>query len=183
MERKYLREKTPTLHEALLKVGIKNAKEYIQKLYRSGLSCPAIAEKFFKKFQISVTPRGIEYYIPAEMKRSKAEAKRLAIKTGRMVYRKKPEHEKYKRKYISAGLRMKVLDRDNFKCRFCGNGREDGYSLEIHHKDFNPENNELENLAVACFLCRRGLHENARSENSTTGMTTEGSQEGEKGSR
>jgi len=42
-------------------------------------------------------------------------------------------------------------------CDNCGYDKA-GYNLEIHHIDKNPENNELENLAVLCCMCHRDLH-------------------------
>lgn len=144
---------------ACQKEGIEDNKEYIKNLYLSGLSCNAIAEHFYEKYKISTSIRNINNYVHnLGITRNKSSAKRIAINSGRMVYRKKPEIEKYYGKYISAGIRLSLLEENEFKCSLCGNGRHNGYSIEIHHKDKNPQNNDHSNLQVVCFLCHRGIH-------------------------
>jgi 5-methylcytosine-specific restriction endonuclease McrA len=118
-----------------------------------------VAENILKKFNVTISPKGVEYYLDPEIKRTYSEAKKLAIKRGRMIYKKKPEHEKYKGKYVSAGARMLLLQKADYKCEMCGNGRHTGDSIEIHHKDFNEKNNDISNFQVLCFRCHRGLHE------------------------
>jgi len=143
--------------------GIKDPEKFICDMYLSGKSSIEIAEYFLKEKEITVSSKNIQNYIKRNgITRTKAEAKKLAIKTGRMIYRKKPEHEKYHVKYISAGLRLKLLQEADYKCKYCGNGRHNGYSIELHHKN-GPESTE-ENLDVICFLCHRGLHENKKKE-------------------
>lgn len=141
--------------------GIEDHKDFIGRAYLKGLSGGAIAEMFHEDFNIIVSVRHIQKIIrELGIMRPKAEARALAIESGRMVYRKKPEHEKYRGKGISAGIRLGLLTDAGFKCSLCGNGRHNGYSIEIHHKDFNEKNNEPNNYEVLCYLCHRGTHEN-----------------------
>lgn len=157
-------------HETL---GIDDLPKYLQGIYNSGMSCNEMAEMFYTKYGINVTPKGIEYYLKADYiynsfgkrvpgpnfrMRTASEAKEMAMDSGRMIYKKKPEIEKYKSKPICANTRMKLLQEAEFKCSLCGNGRHNGYSLEIHHKDFNEKNNEYNNYQVLCYLCHRGVH-------------------------
>lgn len=139
--------------------GLEEPKILIPKLYSLGMSCNAIAEYFYSKYNLKISPRNINDYITkyGEIRTIK-EAKKNAIKTKRMIYKKKPESEKYHAKYISSGVRMQILQRDEFKCSLCGNGRHNGSSIEIHHKDRNLKNNDFNNLQTLCYLCHQGTH-------------------------
>jgi len=145
-------------------LNLEEPRVYLLKLYNSGMSFNHISEYLFEKYEIIVTPKGIEYYIPSELRRTRSEAKKLAIKTKRMIYKKKSKHGKYSAKGIPTGIRLKVLQRDNFECQFCGNGRKTGYSLELHHK--NGDESTEDNLQTLCFLCHRGLHSNNNTKSS-----------------
>ena len=61
------------------------------------------------------------------------------------------------RKNISAGLRYKILKRDNFTCQYCGRSAPK-VTLEIEH--LNPVakggTNEPYNLITSCEECNRG---------------------------
>lgn len=48
------------------------------------------------------------------------------------------------------------------KCELCGNITWLGYKipLELHHKDFNHWNNNLNNLMIVCPNCHAYLHNN-----------------------
>jgi len=140
-------------------LGIEDVQGHLKELYLSGMSSNHIAEHFYKKYGRVISPRGIDHYLKEDdtfKRRTYSEAKKLAMKSGRMIYRKKPEHEKYKAKYVSVGKRIQVLQRDDFRCCLCGNGRHNGYSVEIHHK--KPESSELVDLQTLCYQCHRGLH-------------------------
>lgn len=53
-------------------------------------------------------------------------------------------------------IRPKILERDNFSCRFCG-----FYSRsyqEVHHLDDDHQNNRQENLVTACPFCHSCFH-------------------------
>lgn len=170
MKNPYKFDKRYRVQSELFEVGFPDSDELYKTLYLTGapacdhpMSCIEIAEWLYSDHGISVTPKTVQYNVnKMGIKRTKSESKRLAMKTGRMVYRKKPEHEKYKSKSISALIRFKVMQRDNYKCCLCGNTRENGYSLEIHHK--NGPDNDINNLQTLCFLCHRGLHLSEREE-------------------
>lgn len=62
-------------------------------------------------------------------------------------------------------LRQKLRERDGTKCHYCGIEEKDfipvwgkfyktrGCQLEVDHKDNDRENNNLDNLVLACALC------------------------------
>lgn len=43
------------------------------------------------------------------------------------------------------------------KCEICEYNEYD-FCLDIHHIDFNPNNNDITNLAVLCVICHKKLH-------------------------
>jgi len=59
---------------------------------------------------------------------------------------------------IGAGLRYKILQRDQFKCQYCGRGVGDGIHLHIDHIVPRCEGgkNEESNLRTACADCNHG---------------------------
>ena len=69
-----------------------------------------------------------------------------------------PAPSKSRRKNISKGLRFDVLNRDGFKCRYCGASQKDGATLHIDH--VKPValggRNEITNLVTACAECNLG---------------------------
>jgi 5-methylcytosine-specific restriction endonuclease McrA len=159
MNEKIIRDKRYKLFYACLDNGLEEPKILIPKLYLSGMSCNAISEYFFTKCSLIISTRNINDYIKKEgIVRTASRAKVNAIKEKRMVYKKKLDSEKYHAKYISSGVRMQILQRDEFKCSLCGNGRHNGSSTEIHHKDRNPKNNDFNNLQTLCYLCHQGTH-------------------------
>ena len=148
-----------TLEQKLIKLGEYNPREWLANMYKKGKSCNEIAELLKDDHNITITARALSDKIRQITPiRTRQEAKQNAIKRGRMVYLKKPESEKYKQKGISALLRSEVLRRDDYKCIKCGNSPKTGYSIELHHRDCNPQNNTFDNLDTLCFLCHRGLH-------------------------
>jgi 5-methylcytosine-specific restriction endonuclease McrA len=62
--------------------------------------------------------------------------------------------------YSSApkSLRFQILARDNFHCRYCGRGVEDGIKLQVDHIVSRNSGGETiaTNLITACFDCNRG---------------------------
>ena len=71
-------------------IGIEDLDTFIGKLYLGGKSTNEIAEYFFSKYKITVSGRNICNYVSKlGITRSKSEGKAVAIKSGRMVYRKK----------------------------------------------------------------------------------------------
>jgi hypothetical protein len=53
-------------------------------------------------------------------------------------------------------LRQKVLDRDNYKCQYCG-FRARAYQI-VHHLDGTPDNHAMENLTTTCQACNCIVH-------------------------
>lgn len=93
-------------------------------------------------------------------------------------YRDKPETKEYMRTYQQSnkykvkrqikidrerfgGNRLKVLERDGFKCVMCGSTDR----LQVHHKDGNgrnkpkeQQNHDLDNLITLCAVCHIKEH-------------------------
>jgi 5-methylcytosine-specific restriction endonuclease McrA len=134
-----------------------NPWQIVENLYKQGSSCNEISEMFINKYNIKVSSKHLSDYIKEKgLLRSHSERKLNAIQRGRMIYHKKPIHEKYKSGSLSANTRIKVMQRDDFKCTLCGNSPKTGATLEIHH--INGNSSELDNLQTLCYLCHRGLH-------------------------
>lgn len=59
---------------------------------------------------------------------------------------------------VAVGLRFKVFQRDNFRCRYCGVSVEDGAILHADHVIPQSKGGPttLENLVTACFNCNVG---------------------------
>jgi len=59
---------------------------------------------------------------------------------------------------LTAGLRWLILKRDNFKCRSCGRGVEDGAKLEVDHIIPVSRWGETKesNLRTLCRQCNQG---------------------------
>lgn len=66
-------------------------------------------------------------------------------------------HLKRQRRGVPAGLRWRVLTRDNFRCRYCGASPD---ASELHVDHMNPRvlggSDELDNLVTACIMCNLG---------------------------
>lgn len=86
---------------------------------------------------------------------------------------KKPESEEYKayQKWIKSHkfreLREKMLERDNFRCRFCGRTMEEiannsKITLQAHHIRYyncgKGDDAELDDLITLCSVCHRACH-------------------------
>jgi len=65
------------------------------------------------------------------------------------------------RKAPTPKLRMKVLKRDNYRCRICGRRAEDYTDIELHVHHFRPWAmgglTEETNLVTLCDTCHNGL--------------------------
>lgn len=58
----------------------------------------------------------------------------------------------------TATLKRLIRERDNYACRLCGIP-QNGRLLDVHHIDFNKNNNDEENLISLCADChRKTLH-------------------------
>ena len=71
------------------------------------------------------------------------------------------EKEKYQRIQLTPEERLSYLERDNFLCRWCGEGgRKSRIPLNVHHlihvKDGGT--NHSGNLVTLCTVCHRYLH-------------------------
>lgn len=54
----------------------------------------------------------------------------------------------------SPKLKNKIRSRDNFTCQECGFAEKQlGYSLSVHHIDYNKQNNHPSNLISLCMSC------------------------------
>jgi len=63
-----------------------------------------------------------------------------------------------KRQSISPSLRFKVLQRDDYTCRYCGAVRADGAVFQIDHVApvSKGGTNDIANLVTACTACNAG---------------------------
>ena len=141
--------KRPKLEHAL--------KPQILQLYKQGMSCAEIKESI----DTPVTQRTIERLVHnSGLTRTASERFKLAIKKGRMKYRKLGPGKGAKefRKGITLGLRYTTFQRDGFKCTLCGNDVQDGVKLEVDHivRPIDGGKNILENLRTVCSACNIG---------------------------
>ena len=64
---------------------------------------------------------------------------------------------RYKRKGISVGLRLRVLTRDRFRCKFCGASPANDVGVSLHIDHIVPVarggRTELANLQTLCAQC------------------------------
>ena len=142
----------------LYRQGIKDPEAYIKQKYLEGMSSQEIVEYIQKRRDIKTTARTVQMWIKKlGVVRSRTEAKKLAIRRGRMIYRKKPKNALYKRLALSHGRRMQVLIRDKHRCQLCGATALDGFRLELHHLD--GISNDVSNLQTLCSDCHKGLHQ------------------------
>lgn len=49
-------------------------------------------------------------------------------------------------------LKEQIRERDKFICQICGL-EENGHRFDVHHIDFNKQNNNLDNLITLCHSC------------------------------
>jgi hypothetical protein len=127
-------------------------KPLIISLYKEGSSAQEIKEQL----SIPQSTRAIQRLVKSHgIMRSISEAYNLAIKKGRMVYTKLPEELKAKRTKIPSALRFYVLQRDGFKCVFCG-ATSKLARLEVDHINNNPKHTTEDNLHTTCDLCNKG---------------------------
>jgi len=57
----------------------------------------------------------------------------------------------------SGGYRKKALEHYGCKCQECGYDKYISV-LDVHHKDYDRSNNEIENLVVLCVRCHIEIH-------------------------
>ena len=65
---------------------------------------------------------------------------------------------KSKKTKIKPSVRIKVFERDDFKCVYCGRSAQDGIRLEVDH--IHPKSkggsNKIDNLQTLCDECNQG---------------------------
>jgi 5-methylcytosine-specific restriction endonuclease McrA len=121
-------------------------------LYRSGMSCPEIADKIRRPGSTRHIQRIVK---EAGITRSGSEAFRNAIARGRMIYRRVESADLRKRKFISPRLRAEIFIRDNFRCVQCGMTASER-RLEIDHINNDATDDRRSNLRVLCQPCNLG---------------------------
>lgn len=66
------------------------------------------------------------------------------------------------RRAPTPNLRMKVLKRDNYRCRICGQNPSDDTNIILHVHHIRPWSErgatDLNNLVTLCHTCHAGLH-------------------------
>jgi len=63
-----------------------------------------------------------------------------------------------KRAEMATGLRFDVFRRDDFRCRYCGRGINQGVLLEVDHvvPQSRGGDDSMDNLVTACWQCNNG---------------------------
>lgn len=85
-------------------------------------------------------------------------AKRRTKKSAKTQAQSQQQISKNKRsRYIPASVRVSVLNRDKYKCVFCGKSAKQ-VELEVDHiiPFAKGGSNDLSNLQTLCFDCNRG---------------------------
>lgn len=85
-------------------------------------------------------------------------AKRANVKSEiRSLKSKTNKQRRNKSRYISASVRVSILNRDNYKCVFCGRSSKQ-VCLEVDHiiPFSKGGSSEIDNLQTLCFDCNRG---------------------------
>ena len=59
--------------------------------------------------------------------------------------------EKYPKEYYE--IRDLIVERDNYECQLCGKYIKNVRSRQVHHIDYDKENNNFDNLILLCWKC------------------------------
>lgn len=92
-----------------------------------------------------------------------------AVKKPAAPKKKEPEYELYQKWVRSKGfkqLRLIMLERDNYRCKFCGRTQEEiegsKITLQAHHSQYRHvglgDERELEDLITCCSVCHKNCH-------------------------
>lgn len=126
--------------------------EQMQLLYTQGLSAREIKEELDLTLSIRQIQRRLK---KLGIIRTSVDAFRLAVANGKVTYHKNPN--KIARKAVSLKMRMKILERDDYRCVLCGAGS--GFTrLQVDHVDNNKNNNVEDNLQTLCEECNHGKY-------------------------
>jgi len=140
-----------------LEIGIDEYENFIRKLYRDGLSGQEVSEFIERETGEFISPRSVQRIVKKHGEtRSVSESFQNAMDRGRVVWQ--PEEDVARRTearhQINRGLRMRILERDGFKCVLCGAGE----LLQVDHivARRNGGSDEEENLRTLCIDCNIG---------------------------
>jgi len=61
---------------------------------------------------------------------------------------------------LKSSVRNRVLRRDSHSCELCGSDE----TLEVHHKDGDYPNNDMDNLITLCRSCHMNVHHGPTTE-------------------
>lgn len=142
------------------KSSLEKYKNEIIELYNENYSAGEICDIL----KLRVTVRTAQRYIKTlGISRTLQDALRISIpKRNESIKKRWAEYREKKTKINKLGiypsLRYKILRRDNFKCVFCGWGREEGMRLEVDHiiPVCRGGKNNLNNLRTLCKMCNVG---------------------------
>lgn len=86
---------------------------------------------------------------------------------GMILKKGKPKKQKEMRANIDPRLRLQILARDNFRCRFCGRTPRDCLRLEVDHMTpiFLGGTDNKNNLQTLCYECHKGKTITEKKEN------------------
>lgn len=80
------------------------------------------------------------------------------VTTPRFLERGVRDGEKKARRNLTKGLRFDVMNRDGFRCRYCGRTQASGATLHVDHVKpvSGGGTNDIANLVTACSDCNLG---------------------------
>ncbi len=84
------------------------------------------------------------------------------------AYAKEYNKKRHDREYFG-GLRIKALERDNYKCQKCLKDVSNQLDAAVHHINHNKKDNRLENLQTLCNSCHARHHGKINTKNLPNG--------------
>jgi 5-methylcytosine-specific restriction endonuclease McrA len=100
------------------------------------------------------------YKRPSDLKKSKTGniycSKTCAVSNNNSIFRQGENHPNYKKDPTVRTYRKRKFKVNEAKCENCG--IDDKRVLEVHHKDKNRDNNNLDNLQILCANCHLIQH-------------------------
>lgn len=127
------------------------------KRYQQGLSAIEISEQLFREKGVILSPRSIQRNLKGiVLMRSSKESYRLAIKKGRVKW-KKSNKPKFVRVRLSWSIKYSIGCRDKWTCQGCGFHHQDDSFQHVVIDHIVPISlggeNEEKNLQVLCVAC------------------------------